>query len=40
VFYLSLRGASTIGLVASNSGIALMMEKFSITTEIQAWLPI
>jgi DNA-binding transcriptional LysR family regulator len=27
VFYSSLRGASIIGLVASNSGIALMMEK-------------
>jgi DNA-binding transcriptional LysR family regulator len=27
VFYSSLRGASIIGLVASNSGVALMMEK-------------
>ena len=27
VFYASLRGASIIGLVASNSGVALMMEK-------------
>jgi DNA-binding transcriptional LysR family regulator len=27
VFYSTLRGASIIGLVASNSGVALMMEK-------------
>ena len=27
VFYATLRGASIIGLVASNSGVALMMEK-------------
>lgn len=27
VFYATFRGASIIGLVASNSGLALMMEK-------------